>query len=97
MRQITAKFAPGHKVYMPAFTDGFGKQIEATGELTVARVSLVANDGNGNPYYRILAYGNGHESHEGAELGYISIAEIVRSGVELDLYWTPKTLAEVRK
>lgn len=30
------------------------------------------------------------------ELGYISIAELVRNGAELDLNWTPKTLGEVK-
>jgi len=30
------------------------------------------------------------------ELGYISIEELVQNGIELDLYWTPKTLAEVK-
>ena len=30
------------------------------------------------------------------ELGYISIQELVDNGIELDLYWTPKTLAEVK-
>jgi hypothetical protein len=30
------------------------------------------------------------------ELGYISIEEITNAGAELDLYWTPKTLAEVK-
>lgn len=30
----------------------------------------------------------------GGELGYISIAEIISCGAELDLYWTPKTLRE---
>ena len=30
------------------------------------------------------------------ELGYISIEELTDAGVELDLYWTPKTLAEVK-
>ncbi|GAB4059174.1 hypothetical protein [Uliginosibacterium sediminicola] len=30
-----------------------------------------------------------------AKLGYISIAEIVAAGAELDLHWTPKTLAEI--
>ena len=29
------------------------------------------------------------------ELGYINIREIVEAGAELDLYWTPKTLAEI--
>jgi len=32
-----------------------------------------------------------------AELGYISIQELIENGVELDLYWTPKTLAEIKK
>ena len=31
---------------------------------------------------------------DGAELGYISIAEIIAAGAELDLHWTPKTLKE---
>lgn len=31
------------------------------------------------------------------ELGYISIDELVSLGVELDLYWTPITLAEIRQ
>lgn len=30
------------------------------------------------------------------ELGYISIEELVANGAELDLYWTPKTLGEVK-
>ena len=32
----------------------------------------------------------------GSELGYISIAGIIANGAELDLYWTPITLAEVK-
>jgi len=32
---------------------------------------------------------------QGGELGYISIVELTGSGVELDLYWTPKTLKEI--
>lgn len=31
-----------------------------------------------------------------AELGYISIAELVELGAELDLYWTAKPLREVK-
>lgn len=33
---------------------------------------------------------------QNAELGYISIAELIENGVELDLHWTPRTLAECR-
>ena len=29
------------------------------------------------------------------ELGYISIAQLVEAGAELDLHWVPKTLAEI--
>jgi len=30
----------------------------------------------------------------GGELGYISIVEILESGAELDLYWTPKPISQ---
>lgn len=30
----------------------------------------------------------------GPELGYISIAELIANGAELDLHWTPRTLGE---
>lgn len=33
---------------------------------------------------------------QGGELGYISIKELIEAGVELDLYWTPKTLAAIK-
>lgn len=32
-----------------------------------------------------------------AELGYISIEELVDNGVELDLYWTKRTLGELKQ
>ena len=32
---------------------------------------------------------------EFAELGYISITELIENDVELDLYWTPKSLSEI--
>ena len=31
-----------------------------------------------------------------AELGYISIYELIRNGLELDLHWTPITLGEIK-
>lgn len=31
-----------------------------------------------------------------AEMGYVSITELVSNGVELDLYWEPKTLAHIK-
>ena len=33
-------------------------------------------------------------AHE-REIGYISIRQLVEAGAELDLHWTPKTLAEI--
>lgn len=33
----------------------------------------------------------------GAELGYVSIAELLSAGVELDLYFTPTTVGELKK
>ncbi|WP_292992642.1 hypothetical protein [Nitrosomonas sp.] len=32
----------------------------------------------------------------GGELGYISIEELIGAGVELDLYWTPKTIGAIK-
>ena len=34
---------------------------------------------------------------DGGELGYISILELIRAGVDFDLHWAPRTLAEVRR
>ena len=31
-------------------------------------------------------------NRQDAELGYISIAELIQNGIELDLYWTPKPI-----
>ncbi len=42
------------------------------------------------------AFGLADLFHDGGELGYISIAELLKNGVELDLYWTPKTLGEAK-
>jgi hypothetical protein len=33
---------------------------------------------------------------QNAEWGYISIVELIRNRVELDLHWTPKTIGEIR-
>jgi hypothetical protein len=34
---------------------------------------------------------------QNAEMGYINIGELVAHDVELDLYWNPRTLAEIKK
>ena len=42
---------------------------------------------------KITLFGGGVRD---AEWGYISIEELIDNGVELDLYWTPKPMKEVR-
>jgi len=44
---------------------------------------------------QLQAFGKADLGH-GGELGYISIVEILECGAELDLHWTPKTLAEIK-
>ena len=34
--------------------------------------------------------------YQNAELGYINIQELIRYGIELDLFWTPQKLSAVR-
>lgn len=51
-----------------------------------------------NPGEQLQAFGyailNGDK--EMAEMGYISIAELIKSGVELDLYYTQQTIGEIK-
>ena len=42
------------------------------------------------------AFGLADLFQDGGEVGYISIAEILANGGELDMYFTPKTLAEIQ-
>lgn len=51
---------------------------------------------DGTPGKQLQAFGLADLGY-GAELGYISIAELIENGVELDLYWTPKPLAQITK
>lgn len=43
-------------------------------------------------YGKVSLFGGGWEN---AEWGYISIAELIANGVELDLYWQEKTVKEM--
>jgi hypothetical protein len=45
---------------------------------------------------QLQAFGLANMGH-GGELGYISIVELISNNVELDLYFTPKTLEEIQK
>lgn len=44
---------------------------------------------------QVQAFGYADLGH-GGELGYISIKELIESGVELDLYWSPKSIGEIK-
>lgn len=49
-------------------------------------------------YEQIQAFGKVNLYGTGivdAEFGYVSIQELIDNGVELDLYWTPKTIKEL--
>ena len=40
----------------------------------------------------------GYARHwDGLEAEYISIKKLIEHGVELDLYWTPKTIGEIKR
>jgi len=43
------------------------------------------------------AFGLADIFHDGGDMGYISITEILEAGAELDFYWTPATLGEIKE
>jgi len=45
---------------------------------------------------QLQAFGKADLFGDGGEIGYISLVEILECGAELDLHWTPKTLAEIK-
>jgi len=53
----------------------------------------IDTDGEG----QIQAFGYADFGDQNAELGYISISELIKNNVELDFYWVQKTLAEVKQ
>ncbi len=52
---------------------------------------ITEKDCTGNGTQQAFGLACAHER----EIGYISIRELVEAGAELDLHWTPKTLAEI--
>ena len=52
---------------------------------------ITEKDRTGNGTQQAFGLACAHER----EIGYISIRQLVEAGAELDLYWTPKTLAEI--
>jgi hypothetical protein len=53
------------------------------------------SDPDGEGQMQAFGYAN-LDDPENAELGYISIQELIENNVELDLYWNPKPLAAVK-
>lgn len=79
-------------------TDGQGEQ--AVAYLHYFRGAgdwyITEKDSDPDQTGQVQAFGLADPFGDGGELGYISILELRRAGVELDLHWTPKTLAEIR-
>ena len=78
-------------------TDGQGKQAVAQIHLFHGSTDIwltekdIDTDGEG----QIQAFGLTKMFE--VELGYVNIPEAVAAGMELDLFWTPKTLGEIRQ
>lgn len=91
MKELEQTFATMPKPYK---TDGQGDDA----------VAVLHYFGHGGDWYIVerdssdeqhQAFGVACLSGEYPEKGYISIAELLESGVELDLHWTPKKLCEI--
>ena len=55
-----------------------------------------SGDGKGvqrQAYGKITVFNDGFN---GAEWGYVSIEDLIKNGVSLDLYWTPRTCKEMK-
>lgn len=60
----------------------------------ITEKDMGADDGDTQQHQ---AFGFSEIQHDGGELGYISIAELIATrGIELDFYWTPTTLADIK-
>lgn len=56
-------------------------------------------DGSGN-LRQLQAFGYVNldgSGFDGAEAGYVSICELIEYGIELDLYWEPKPIKDLRR
>ena len=61
-----------------------------------AEFYIVEKDSDPDGAGQAQAFGLADLYNDGGELGYISLPEIFAAGGELDLYYTPKTLAQLR-
>jgi len=48
------------------------------------------------PQYQAFGFAMLNRDVDNAELGYIPIAKLIQRGAELDVYWTPCTLGELK-
>lgn len=56
---------------------------------------ITEKDSDSDQEGQIQAFGLANLGY-GAELGYISIMELIENNVEIDLHWSPKTIGEIR-
>ena len=57
---------------------------------------ITEKDANQDGAGQVQAFGLADLFGDGGEVGYISIVELLGAAAELDLYWRPKSLAEIR-
>ena len=57
---------------------------------------ITERDKSGDGSLQAFGYANLFGGHGNGELGYICIYELIQADVELDLYWEPKTLREIK-
>lgn len=86
---------------MPKTYETDGQGMDATVHLHYFRGSIDAwvtekDVGSEDDKRQTQAFGAVNLGH-GAEMGYVDIYTMLNAGVELDLYWTPKTLKECMK
>lgn len=83
---------------MPATYQSEGKEAVAVLHYFTAGCDwyIVEKDSDPDNEGQVQAFGSANLGF-GAELGYISLPEITAAGAELDLYFTPKPLADCEK
>ena len=93
VRELTAAFVTMPQVY----------EQESLGEYAIVHLHYFTGSADWYITERDLdgpqhqAFGLTDLFGDGGELGYISIAELIRYGAELDLHFAPRTLATVRR
>lgn len=89
LAELAQTFATMHKVY----------EQDGTGDAAIVHLHYFTSSGDwyiterDTSVAQQQAFGVADLGY-GPELGYISIAELIANGAELDLHWTPRTLGE---